>query len=111
MSDPRRRDGRPGDRRGEAGRGSREPGTGQASAGPAFTCGMCGRRFREDRGQPACRACPLAGGCRHVRCPHCGHENPVSPGWVERLLELLRPDAGGEEKDSARKSDPPGGRP
>jgi len=51
------------------------------------TCGMCCRSFDEDRGQAACHACPLQSGCRFVRCPHCGFENPVEPPW---LLTLRR---------------------
>lgn len=58
-----------------------------ASSGRAareLECGLCGRRFREDRGQPACAGCPLARACRYVRCPHCGYENPVTPAWMDR---------------------------
>gem|GEM_PF-1857304 len=59
-----------------------------APAAPVVVCGFCGREFAEDRGQPACRACPLSaatGGCRRLRCPHCGYENPVLPRWLVRL--------------------------
>lgn len=55
-----------------------------ASAPPdaaRYECGWCGRAFREDFGQPACRACPLTRLCGRVRCPHCGWENPARPGW------------------------------
>ncbi len=57
------------------------------------TCGFCGRSFEQDRAQPACRACPLARGCKAVRCPHCGYENPVAPalpGWLGRLRNLSK---------------------
>lgn len=57
-------------------------------------CGLCGRRFREDRGQPACIGCPLARACRYVRCPHCGFENPVEPAWIERRTGRARPGKG-----------------
>ena len=50
-------------------------------------CGYCGQRFREDRGQPVCRRCPLASGCHFVRCPRCGYENPVPPRWLSRFIE------------------------
>lgn len=50
-----------------------------------MTCGFCRRGFLEDRGQPACRGCPLARACRWVRCPYCGYENPMQPSWVDRL--------------------------
>jgi hypothetical protein len=55
-----------------------------------MTCGMCARTFEEDRGQATCRACPLSSGCRFVRCPHCGYENPVEPAWLLRLRQWLR---------------------
>lgn len=50
-----------------------------------MTCGYCAREFEEDRGQPACRSCPLASACRWVRCPYCGYENPTPPAWLERV--------------------------
>lgn len=46
------------------------------------TCGFCGRPFRGDQAQPVCGMCPLAGGCGHLRCPHCGYENPATPRWL-----------------------------
>ena len=61
----------------------------------ALTCGLCGRRFVEDRGQRACRACPLSAGCRFVRCPACGYENPVEPEWLARLWRRRAPRGGG----------------
>lgn len=69
-----------------------------------IACGMCGREFREDRGQPACRACPLSEGCGFVRCPHCGHENPASPGWVGRLEGWLERWSGGGEDAAASRA-------
>jgi rubredoxin len=57
-----------------------------------MTCGMCARTFDEERGQPSCQACPLSSGCRFVRCPHCGYENPVEPAWLLRLRRVLRLD-------------------
>jgi hypothetical protein len=59
-----------------------------AAAGP-LTCGMCRRTFAEDRGQAACSGCPLHAGCRFVRCPHCGFENPVEPPWLRTLRRWL----------------------
>lgn len=53
------------------------------------SCGFCAREFREDRGQPACRACPLSGCCHTIRCPHCGYENPVPPAWLSRFARLV----------------------
>jgi hypothetical protein len=66
------------------------------------TCGYCGRTFAEDQGQPACASCPLKGGCRFLRCPHCGYENPCPPHWVERLRGWLGSESGRpNERDEA----------
>lgn len=54
------------------------------------TCGYCRETFAEDRGQPACGACPLKSGCSLVRCPHCGFENPSTPDWILRLRSWFR---------------------
>ena len=54
----------------------------------AVTCGFCGKEFLEDRGQAACGACLFSGGCRWIRCPHCGYENPETPEWLRRLARL-----------------------
>jgi hypothetical protein len=50
-----------------------------------MTCGYCGKSFAEDQGQPACASCPLRSGCRFLRCPHCGYENPTAPPWLARV--------------------------
>lgn len=54
-----------------------------------MNCGYCGKPFEEDRGQPACRQCPVGSGCGLVRCPHCGYENPGTPGWIAFLKRKL----------------------
>ncbi len=54
------------------------------------TCGYCGRAFEENRAQPTCQACPLSHGCRAIRCPHCGYENPAAPAWLGKLKRLAR---------------------
>ncbi len=54
-----------------------------------MTCGYCRQEFTEDTGQPTCQACPLAGACRFVRCPHCGYENPAEPAVFARLRRLF----------------------
>lgn len=53
------------------------------------TCGYCGRAFRPDPAQAACRSCPLSTACRYVRCPDCGYENPVEPSWLGALRRLV----------------------
>ncbi|MHB1194595.1 MAG: hypothetical protein ACYC6F_16340 [Longimicrobiales bacterium] len=54
-----------------------------------MNCGYCGKPFDEDRSQPACRQCPVGSGCGLVRCPHCGYENPGTPGWIAFLRKKL----------------------
>jgi len=67
-----------------------------ATALRTVVCGFCAREFAEDRGQSACGVCPLTGGCRWIRCPYCGFENPETPRWVDRLARLLTsPEPGG----------------
>lgn len=48
-------------------------------------CGLCLKEFEEDRAQPACAACPLNRGCKFMRCPHCGYENPAVPEWLRKI--------------------------
>ena len=36
--------------------------------------------------------CPLHTGCRFVRCPYCGFENPVEPSWLLTLRKWWRLD-------------------
>lgn len=59
------------------------------ASGATIRCGYCGTRFLEDRGQAACRSCPLGTACRYVRCPTCGYENPVTPTWLATLRQRL----------------------
>jgi hypothetical protein len=52
-------------------------------------CGFCAKPFDEDRSQPACRSCPVGSGCGLIRCPHCGYENPGTPGWIAFLQKTF----------------------
>lgn len=54
-----------------------------------MNCGFCGKAFEEDKSAPACRQCPVGSGCGLVRCPHCGYENPGTPGWIAFLKRKL----------------------
>ena len=54
-----------------------------------MNCGFCGKPFEEDKSLPACRQCPVGSGCGLVRCPHCGYENPGTPGWIAFLRRKL----------------------
>jgi hypothetical protein len=63
-----------------------------AASPRTVVCGFCAREFTEDRGQSTCGACPLTGGCRWIRCPHCGYENPETPRWMEGLRKVFHRD-------------------
>jgi len=39
-------------------------------------CSLCGSQFEEEDARKECRGCSLFGGCRKIRCPHCGYETP-----------------------------------
>jgi len=64
-------------------------------------CGFCGKPFDEDRSLPACRHCPVGSGCGLVRCPHCGYENPGTPGWIAFIRKHL---GGSERRRAAEKA-------
>ena len=48
-------------------------------------CSFCGKEFEEAAGRSACESCALFSGCKNVRCPYCGYESPLEPGWIRRL--------------------------
>ena len=73
-----------------------------------MNCGFCGKPFDEDRSQPACRQCPVGTGCGLVRCPHCGYENPGTPGWVAFLKRYVGRE--GEPRGVRDDAAPTGGR-
>jgi DNA-directed RNA polymerase subunit RPC12/RpoP len=59
-----------------------------------ITCSFCGRPFTEEEGRTQCANCAVlgSGGCRKVRCPHCGYESPLPPrlpGLIARLWRRL----------------------
>jgi len=45
-------------------------------------CGYCGLEFEEAESRHHCEACLVSAGCRFVRCPRCGYENPEETGLV-----------------------------
>ncbi|CUU36300.1 hypothetical protein DCOP10_116332 [Armatimonadetes bacterium DC] len=55
-----------------------------------MTCGMCGREMTDEGIQKACRGCAAFGGCRLVKCPYCGYEQPQQPGWLKWLVEIAK---------------------
>ena len=71
-----------------------------------MNCGFCGKPFDEDKSQPACKQCPVGSGCGLVRCPHCGYENPGTPGWIAFLKKHLGKKS---EPDATPSSSPPRG--
>ncbi|MBM4016775.1 MAG: hypothetical protein FJ288_00355 [Planctomycetes bacterium] len=51
-----------------------------------MTCPFCGKEFGEAAARTACAGCSLVGGCRKVKCPHCGYEMPEET----RLVRAIR---------------------
>lgn len=51
-----------------------------------MNCSFCGRDFDETEGRKKCKSCALFGGCRNMRCPHCGYEMPEEPGFIKWLF-------------------------
>ena len=52
-------------------------------------CGFCRKEFDEKQAQPACKNCAMHGGCKLMRCPHCGYEMPPEPGLIRWLRKLI----------------------
>ncbi len=65
-------------------------------------CGFCQNEFDEDRGQPACMACPLGSDCGLVRCPLCAYENPSAPKWMDSLRSWFSARQGYATRDPLR---------
>ncbi len=50
-------------------------------------CGFCGHKFNEEQADFSCRGCLMAGGCKLIKCPHCGYETPAGPKWLKKIFE------------------------
>jgi Fe2+ transport system protein FeoA len=55
-----------------------------------FTCPLCGCRFPEAAGKTACRGCPLAFGCRLIKCPNCGYDLPRQASSAQQAAPLSK---------------------
>jgi rubredoxin len=53
-------------------------------------CGFCGHEFDEEEVNPGCKNCPLASGCKMIKCPRCNYENPPEPAVVKKIKKILR---------------------
>lgn len=67
----------------------------------AYSCPLCGCRFPDAAGKTACRGCPLAFGCRLIKCPNCGYDLPRQVLSVPPAAPLskLRRGQGGKVAD------------
>ena len=57
-----------------------------------MTCPLCSYACGLGEASRACQRCPMAQGCRLVRCPHCGYEwadESQLVNWVRRGLRRL----------------------
>ncbi len=50
-------------------------------------CGFCGHELTEEGIAKACQGCGAFGGCRLVKCPRCGYEQPQIPKWLQKLAQ------------------------
>ena len=53
-------------------------------------CAFCNKMFNEESSRKSCRNCAVFGGCKMVKCPHCGYESPAEPGLVKWLKRKLK---------------------
>ncbi|MCS7064818.1 MAG: hypothetical protein NZL85_00940 [Fimbriimonadales bacterium] len=53
-------------------------------------CAFCGRELTQEGIERACKGCGAFGGCRLVKCPSCGYEQPQEPLWLRKLIEWVR---------------------
>jgi predicted amidophosphoribosyltransferase len=51
-------------------------------------CSFCSKKFTEEEAILSCGNCTLFGGCRKVKCPHCGYETPQIPGLLKTLMSI-----------------------
>lgn len=50
-------------------------------------CPFCGWEFEERDSEELCKNCAVFGGCKKVKCPHCGYESPAEPKSVRWIRE------------------------
>ncbi|NIA07438.1 MAG: hypothetical protein GWP14_07370 [Actinobacteria bacterium] len=53
-------------------------------------CNFCGKTFDEESSRKACQRCAVFGGCKMLKCPHCGYEVPAEPGLIKWLKRKLK---------------------
>jgi hypothetical protein len=56
-----------------------------------FICGYCDKYFSEP-GVAGCGSCSHSNGCKKVKCPYCGYDNPPiseSLQWLEKIKRLF----------------------
>jgi hypothetical protein len=46
--------------------------------------------FDEKRSDASCGGCPMAKGCKLVKCPNCGYETPPEDNWLNNILKKRR---------------------
>jgi hypothetical protein len=59
-------------------------------------CSLCGFEFEQKEARTACAGCLLSKTCELARCPNCGFEMPLEPGWIKRLFKRKRKKDGAE---------------
>lgn len=52
-----------------------------------FLCGYCDKYFSQP-GEAGCGSCSHSIGCKKVKCPYCGYDNPPveeMPAWFKKI--------------------------
>ena len=53
-------------------------------------CSLCGLEFDEKQAQNVCSGCMFSKSCELARCPNCGYEMPIEPGFIKKLRERFK---------------------
>jgi hypothetical protein len=53
-------------------------------------CAFCDKEFAEEAAEKACGQCSLFGGCKKIKCPHCGYESPKQPESLKWLKKIVK---------------------
>lgn len=55
-----------------------------------MSCSFCGHEFEEIRGLEGCKGCPLAYGCKMIKCPRCNYENAPESLVFKGIIKYLK---------------------
>lgn len=56
-----------------------------------FLCGYCDKYFSEPSNS-GCGSCSHSSGCKKIKCPYCGYDNPPAsemPSWLKKIRSVF----------------------